>query len=260
MTLFACLICILAGIGAGVGTGFAGLSAAAFIGPLLIYLGVDAFVATGIGLASDILASAASAVAYHKEGNIDLKNGKPLIITVPIFSILGTLVAHFLSRESDGILKYIALIGALWLGIQMIIKSMKEDEEAIPEKKHHPLWMVLLCGSYIGFVCGFMGTGGGMMMLLVLTVILGYELKMAVGTSVFLMAFTAFIGSVSHTALAPEKFLSHIPEAVICILVTLIAAWFSAKAANHMKAKYMKLITGILLSGVAVFTFLTQIL
>ena len=40
-----------------------------------------------------------------------------------------------------------------------------------------------------------------MMMLLILTSVLGYELKTAVGTSVFIMAFTALTGAVSHFAI-----------------------------------------------------------
>ena len=40
-----------------------------------------------------------------------------------------------------------------------------------------------------------------MMMLLILTSVLGYELKTAVGTSVFIMAFTAFTGAASHLSL-----------------------------------------------------------
>ena len=50
----------------------------------------------------------------------------------------------------------------------------------------------------IGFICGFVGAGGGMMLLLVLTSVLGYELKTAVGTSVFIMTFTALTGAISH--------------------------------------------------------------
>ena len=47
----------------------------------------------------------------------------------------------------------------------------------------------------IGFYCGFMGLGGGMMMLFILTFVLGYDLKTAVGTSVFVMTFTALTGA-----------------------------------------------------------------
>ncbi len=56
----------------------------------------------------------------------------------------------------------------------------------------------IVCGVLIGFICGFVGAGGGMMMLLILTSVLGYELKTAVGTSVFIMTFTALTGAVSQ--------------------------------------------------------------
>ena len=56
------LVCFVAGIGAGLGTGFAGMSAAAVISPMLItFLGMPAYEAVGIALSSDVLASAVSA-------------------------------------------------------------------------------------------------------------------------------------------------------------------------------------------------------
>ena len=54
------IVCFLAGLGAGLGTGFAGMSAAAVISPMLItFLGIEAYEAVGIALASDVLASSA---------------------------------------------------------------------------------------------------------------------------------------------------------------------------------------------------------
>ena len=56
--LFTILICFLAGMGAGLGTGFAGMSAAAVITPLLVtFLKIEPYEAVGIALASDVLAS-----------------------------------------------------------------------------------------------------------------------------------------------------------------------------------------------------------
>ena len=61
------LVTFFAGMGAGLGTGFAGLSAAAVISPMLItFLGIDPYMAVGIALSSDVLASAASAYTYKK--------------------------------------------------------------------------------------------------------------------------------------------------------------------------------------------------
>ena len=67
MTLiFTILICFFAGMGAGLGTGFAGMSAAAVISPMLItFLGMPAYEAVGIALASDVLALSLIHIFYH---------------------------------------------------------------------------------------------------------------------------------------------------------------------------------------------------
>ena len=60
--LFTVIVTFFAGMGAGLGTGFAGMSAAAVISPMLItFLHMDPYMAVGIALSSDVLASAVSA-------------------------------------------------------------------------------------------------------------------------------------------------------------------------------------------------------
>ena len=51
------IVCLFAGLGAGLGTGLAGMSAAAVISPMLItFLSMEPYQAIGIALASDVLA------------------------------------------------------------------------------------------------------------------------------------------------------------------------------------------------------------
>ena len=65
------LVCFFAGMGAGLGTGFAGMSAAAVITPMLVtFLGIEPYTAVGIALASDVPASAVSAYTYGKNKNL----------------------------------------------------------------------------------------------------------------------------------------------------------------------------------------------
>ena len=81
------IVCFFAGMGAGLGTGLAGLSAAAVVSPMLItFMGIPAFEAIGIALASDVLASAVSAYTYGKNKNIDLKHGIVMLISVLVFT------------------------------------------------------------------------------------------------------------------------------------------------------------------------------
>ena len=115
----------------------------------------------------------------------------------------------------------------------------------------------LVCGVLIGFICGFIGAGGGMMMLLILTSVLGYELKTAVGTSVFIMTFTALTGAVSHFAIGS------LPDWRIwglCVLFTFLWARIAAVFANKAAPKTLNRATGIILVvlGIVImlFTFL----
>ena len=83
-----------------------------------------------------------------------------------------------------------------------------------------------------------------MMMLLVLTSVLGYELKTAVGTSVFIMSFTAFTGSASHFAIGG------MPDwvaLVFCVLSTLLWARIAAKFANKTSPVILNSATGLVL-------------
>ena len=82
------LVTFFAGMGAGLGTGFAGMSAAAVISPMLItFLGVEPYMAVGIALSSDVLASAVSAYTYHKNKNLDIKNGLIMMASVLLFTV-----------------------------------------------------------------------------------------------------------------------------------------------------------------------------
>ena len=238
------VVCFFSGMGAGLGTGFAGLSAAAVISPMLItVLGMTPFTAVGIALASDVLASAVSAYTYGKNKNLDIKNGLTMMLTVLIFTVVGSWVSSFVPGGTMGTF---SMFMTLILGIKFIIKPVmttKESMEAASAKKR--LVQSILCGMFIGFICGFVGAGGGMMMLLILTSVMGYELKTAVGTSVFIMAFTAFTGAISHFAIGDKP---DVLILVLCIFFTFLWARIAALFANKAEPKVLNRVTGIVLT------------
>ncbi len=245
-------ICFLAGIGAGLGTGFAGMSAAAVISPMLItFLGLPAYEAVGIALASDVLASAVSAYTYGKNKNLDIRNGLVMMITVLLFTLFGSFVASKVPNTTMG---SFSVFMTLLLGIKFIVKPVmttKESMNAVSGRKR--MIQSVISGAVVGFICGFVGAGGGMMMLLLLTVVLGYELKTAVGTSVFIMAFTAFTGSVSHFIIGGMPDLACL---MFCIASTLLWAKIAAKFANKASAVTLNRAAGVVLAvlGVAILT------
>lgn len=238
------IVCFIAGIGAGLGTGFAGMSAAAVISPMLItFLKMEPYMAVGIALASDVLASAVSAYTYGKNKNLDIKNGLVMMISVLCFTLVGSYVSSLVPSTTMG---GFSTVMTLILGIKFIVRPVMTTKEArknVSRKKQ--VLQSIVSGIIVGFICGFVGAGGGMMMLLILTSVLGYELKTAVGTSVFIMAFTAFTGSVSHFAIGgtPDMFCL-----ICCILSTLLWARIAAKFANKSSPIVLNRVTGVVLA------------
>ena len=245
------VVCFIAGIGAGLGTGFAGMSAAAAISPILIvFLGMEPYEAVGIALASDVLASAVSAHTYWKNKNLDIKNGLVMMVTVLMFTTVGSWVSSLVPSTTMG---NFSVFMTMILGVKFIVKPVMTTKEKMNElDSKQRVLRSILCGMMIGFICGFIGAGGGMMMLLVLTTVLGYELKTAVGTSVFVMAFTAFTGAVSHFVI------DGIPDVLclaVCVLSTLLWARIAAKIANKSQPATLNRVVGVvlILIGVAIF-------
>ena len=237
------IVCLVAGMGAGLGTGFAGMSAAAVISPMLItFLKTDPYMAVGIALASDVLASAASAVTYAKNKNIDIRNGLIMMLTVLCFTVVGSRIASLVPKTVMG---NFSVFMTLLLGIKFIVKPvMAPKNRLVRASAGQKALRSVLCGTLVGFICGFVGAGGGMMMLLVLTSVLGYELKTAVGTSVFIMSATALTGSVSHFAIGGTPDLETL---ILCIVSTLLFAQLAAILANKAQPKTLNRITGVLL-------------
>ena len=115
-------VCLLAGLGAGLGTGFAGMSAAAVITPMLVtFLGIEPYTAVGIALASDVLASAVSAYTYGKNKNLDIKNGLVMMITVLIFTVVGSFVSSLVPSVTMG---NFSVFMTLLLGIKFIVRPV----------------------------------------------------------------------------------------------------------------------------------------
>lgn len=251
--LLTVIVTFFAGMGAGLGTGFAGMSAAAVISPMLItFLHMDPYMAVGIALSSDVLASAVSAYTYGKNKNLDIKNGLIMMVSVLVFTVVGSYISSLVPSTTMG---NFSVFMTFLLGIKFIVKPVMTTKEAMQGvAAGKRALQSVICGIAIGFICGFIGAGGGMMMLLILTSVLGYELKTAVGTSVFIMAFTAFTGAASHFAIGG---IPDITVFVLCVIFTLVWARIAAVIANKAAPKTLNRMTGVILVmlGIVVMLF-----
>ena len=244
---------LLAALGAGVGTGLAGLSAATVMVPILIVLcpsfsgesGV--YQATAIALASDILGSAVTTLVYWRHGNIDLKRGWIMAACITSMCIAGSVAAYF---AGNVVLGNFSLFLTFCIGIRFLVSPDTQRKETAARGSGlgpREIAVSLFFGLTIGFGTGFVGTGGGMMMLVVFTVFLGMELKSAVGTSTFIMTFTALIASVSHMLIEPAILTQRWDALLLCVSVSTAASLLSARFANRVSNRTVGVVTGAVL-------------
>ena len=239
----------IAAIFAGIGTGLAGLSAATVMVPVLIVLcpsfsgETGAYQATAIALASDILGSAVTTYTYAKHKNIDLKRGWIMLVCILGMCTVGSYVAFL---AGNVVLGGFTLFLTFFIGIRFLVKPDTSHGNAASNGGKLDLKGIaisLFFGVTIGFGTGFVGTGGGMMMLIVFTAFLGMDLKTSVGTSTFIMTFTALIASVSHVLIHPAIVLEKWDVMLICMIVATVSSLISARFANKVNNRTVGLIT-----------------
>ncbi|MBQ1355821.1 MAG: sulfite exporter TauE/SafE family protein, partial [Solobacterium sp.] len=234
---------MIASLGAGIGTGLAGLSAATVMVPVLIVLcpsfggETGAYQATAIALASDILGSAVTAWTYARHKNIDLKRGWIMLVCILVMCTAGSYAAWL---AGNFVLGSFTLFLTFFIGIRFLVKPDTSRDQTVSKGASldwKGVCVSLFFGLTIGFGTGFVGTGGGMMMLVVFTVFLGMELKTAVGTSTFIMTFTALIASVSHVLIHPAIVLERWPVLLLCMFTATLASLVSARFANRVSSR-----------------------
>lgn len=254
------IIYILAGLGAGIVTGLAGLSAAVIITPMLVSLcGWASYDAVTVALASDVLASLLSAYTYYKNKNIDLKRGALVTVTAFLGTVLGSYCGYLFSRSNPDGLGYLSMATTILLGVKFLIKPMNGGTDAMSRSGGSARKTVraVLLGCIIGWVCGFTGSGGGVLMLMVFSLVLGYNLKVAVGTSTMVMTLVALTGAVSHISMGAQIF--PIPMLAV-VLSCLIGALVSARFANRCEITRLNKIVGVVLTLLGIATILIKLL
>ena len=245
---------IIAAAGAGIGTGLAGLSAATVMVPILIVLCPSfsgengAYQATAIALASDILGSAVTTSVYIRHKNIDLRRGWIMLVCIVTMCIAGSYAAYLVGNV---VLGSFSLFLTFFIGIRFLVKPDTQRADTAEHGARLGLREVVISlffGLTIGFGTGFVGTGGGMMMLIVFTAFLKMDLKTAVGTSTFIMTATALIASVSHIIIEPSIVLERWNVMLLCILIATASSLISAQFANRVSNRTVGLVTGAVLT------------
>lgn len=133
---------------------------------------------------------------------------------------------------------YMSMVTTIGLGVKFLLKPVTKGKDEVKsrqnKKEQLKTILAMMLGLGIGWVCGFTGSGGGIPMLTVFTIVLGYNLKIAVCTSTMIMSIVALTGTISHFALGAS---SHLKEMILIVLCCLVSAIVSAAMLIAVKSE-----------------------
>lgn len=250
------LIYILSGLAGGVLIGMAGLTAAMVLTPILSgACGWNGYDAVTMSLVANVPSAIITSYTYHKNGNIDMKRGMSVALSSFAGAVVGSWLGYLFSQVSENGVSYIVIIANLGLAIKYLKPAKSKEQENLTEKENakakRKMLLAMVLGFLIGVECGFMGSAGGVLMLMVLTLVLGMDAKMAVGTSSLVMALVALTGAVSHLMMGAKL---EIVPAIVMTLACTVGAVISSRFANRVSDTTMNRAAAIVLILVSVLS------
>lgn len=242
--LFEMIIYILAGLGAGAVTGLIGLSAVNIVAPLLvIFLGLEAYVAIGLALGTDVFASASSSYVYWKEKRVDWR---PAMIIV-LFALIGIVLGSYFGAWLPSI--YLSVLVGLGIAVMGFFLAKegytkkKKSPKMNPFVLKHKKFFIFFGSTVIGLIAGFFGGGGGLMILLLLMSVFKFKIHKAVGTSVLAMIFIAGFSSFFHYVNVPFSLVG----LGVAGISGLIGGFYASKYANKLDEFTLKKNAGMII-------------
>lgn len=178
----------------GISLGLIGGGGSIILVPVLVYiLGVEAHHAVDMSLTIVGVTSLIGAALHNQRGTIKLKTGA-------LFSATGTLSAYSSSRLTYLLSPAALLISIATLMIVIALLMLIKRHSNQDVKIHHSRdkSKALLAGLIVGFLTGFLGIGGGFLVVPALVLFCGISMKDVVGTSLLIVAIDCFAGLLGH--------------------------------------------------------------
>ncbi len=267
------------GLGGVVGllSGLFGVGGGFLMTPLLMMLGVPPAVAVASDTNQIVAASASGTIAHSKSKNVDYKLGFIILVGGLIGGSLGTVVVKMLRSlgNFDFVLKSSYVIMLLLVGTFMFIESIntlkKKDVEVLNNRKpsavarfmnklpgrvyfevsgiESSIIALFALGLLVGVLSAVMGVGGGFIMLPVMIYFIGMPTHNAVGTSIFVIIFTAINVTIAQSVL------NHTVDLVLALVLLIgssIGAQFGAKLGKKLKAEQLRVVFSVIVLAVMV--------
>lgn len=240
------IVAYLASVLIGISLGLIGGGGSILTVPVLVYLfKVDMITATAYSLFIVGISSAVGSISYFKKGLINMKTavvfGVPSIVAVyltrafviPAIPEHIMTIGHFELNRSALLLILFAIL--MVLASYSMIKKNKStgqvEEEKEEQKFNYPL--ILIEGLVVGGLTGLVGAGGGFLIIPALVVLSKLPMKMAVGTSLLIIAAKSLIGFMGESGESQIEWSFLISVSAVAIIGIFIGFALSKKISGE---------------------------
>ena len=236
--------------------------------PILVYLfAVNPMLATAYSLFIVGLTALVGGVSYYQKGEVDLKTG--FIFAVPSFIGVYLTRAYVIPNLPETVFTIgnlavsKSLLIMLVFAVLMVVASLSMIQSKKTEQKKMDLsvvqktLLISLEGLVVGAITGFVGAGGGFLIIPALVVLVGMPMKIAVGTSLFIIAaksLIGFIGDVQHQAFIDWQLI------ITLALIAVAGLFVGMKLSKKVSEKTLKKGFGIFVLVMGSFILIDQLL
>lgn len=230
--------------------------------PIFVYLfAISPTVATAYSLFVVGLVALIGGVQNYRKGNVDLKTG--VLFAVPSFigvflvrkfampalpETLLSVGSFDLTRDMTIMIVFaVVMLAASW----SMIRGRKQAKplELSPAKR---AMIIAVEGLVVGGVTGFVGAGGGFLIVPALVILVGLDMKLAVGTSLMIIAaksLIGFLGDIGQTPIDWNFLFSFAGLAVVGLLVGTYASQFVPSQSLKKAFGWFVLVMGVVILG-----------
>jgi uncharacterized membrane protein YfcA len=208
----------------------AGLGAAFLFVPFFYWLGVPLEEAVPLGLLLNAVSLSFASVVYIRGKLVDFRAALPIAVTAVLLAPFGAQTTRLIDARL-----------LLWLfgAFLVFAGSMMLFYKPAPRPRHHGVGSVALSssvGGFAGFLGGLLGVGGGNFIVPVLTW-LGFDAKVAAGTTAFVVVFSSLAGFLGHASLGGLDYAFLVTMAVTASIAALIGSWLASFKLSNTQLK-----------------------
>lgn len=198
--------------------------------PILVYLlGIGAKEAIATSLVVVGTTSIAALIPHARAGNVDWRMGGIFGVAGMAGAYLGGLGAGFLSGQT------LMVLFALMMVVTALFMFRGRKEITVEDKSHgHPLWRIVVDGLVVGAVTGLVGAGGGFLVVPALVLLGGVDMRVAVGTSLLVIAMKSGAGYLGHASHVQIDVPLTVLVSTSAVLGSLLGAAFAQRIPQQM--------------------------